>query len=116
MRVRTRLLTAVVATASLSAVVPAAADASILISTPQTVECGDAIQMGVWNRPDGQRASSRVKIQVRSARGYVLASRTVTARSSWRYWYYTPRCGRTYKVTFVNPQFGSSTQRVRVGS
>jgi hypothetical protein len=94
---------------------PAGASASILIAAlPQAIPCGAPLAPGVWNRPDGETGSSRVKIQVRSARGAVLWSRTVRARGSWRYVRYTPRCGRTYRVTYRNPQFGTETYRVRV--
>jgi hypothetical protein len=114
-RVRPRtasLVGAVAVTGALA--VPAFASASILVNYPSNVSCGGRITTGVWDRPDGQMTSRRVKIQVRSARGYVLWSKTVTATSSWRYWRYSGRCGRTYRVSYSNAQFGTVTYRVKV--
>jgi hypothetical protein len=109
------LASAVVAAVFGLALAPASSSASILINAPSSVACGSAIKTGVWDRPDGQTTSRRVKIQIRSARGYLVWSRTVRATSSWRYFRYRGSCGRSYKVSYSNPQFGTSSYRVRVG-
>lgn len=97
------------------ATVPAAASADILVNASGNVSCGRAITTGVWNRPDGRPPKTRsVTIRIRSAKGYVLFSKRVTAGSSWRYFRYTGRCGRTYRVSYSNPQFGTDSYRIKV--
>jgi hypothetical protein len=94
---------------------PAPASAAILIEAPANVSCGRPIRTGVWNRPDGRPPVSRsVTIQIRSARGLVLWSRRVTAPSTWRYFRYTGRCGRTSRGSYANPQFGTDSYRIKV--
>lgn len=110
---RLAVCTAAVAACGFAAT-PSPAMASILINAPTSASCGSSIVTGVWDRPDGLTQSRTVRIQVRSARGYVLWSKTVKATSSWRYFRYRGRCGRTYRVSYTNTQFGSETYKVRV--
>jgi hypothetical protein len=95
------------------ALAPAAAHADVLVEYPGTsVACGDQIKLGVWYQAysGGSRAAT---IQVLSARKRVLTSKNVRAAATWRYWYYTPRCGRHYYVRYRTGG-GTSTFRVWV--
>lgn len=96
-----------------AAAVPTTASATVLVEASRNVSCGNPIRTGVWDRPDGRTQSRTVKIRIRSARGFVLWSRTVRAASSWRYFRYRPTCGRSYRVTYENPQFGTESFRVK---
>lgn len=92
---------------------PAAAHADVLVHYPRRViDCGDDIKVGVWYQAysGGPRWA---RIHIKSARGYILAKKKVRATKRWRYWYYAPRCGRTYYVRYIVPG-GSLTAKVRV--
>src|SRR4051812_40288262 len=98
------------ATAPLSA-----ARADVLVSYPDSrIACGDDITTGVWYQAfsGGPRWAH---IYIESAHKYVLAHKKVRATTRWRYWDYTPRCGRTYWVRYVVPS-GAITAKVRVRS
>lgn len=106
------LIAAAVAAAAL---LPAVARADVLVSYPKArISCGEDITVGVWYQAysGGPRWA---RIYIESAHKYVLAHKTVHATTSWRYWQYTPRCGRTYYVRYVVPS-GTITAKVRVRS
>jgi hypothetical protein len=80
----------------------AEARADVLVSRPASaIRCGAAIRTGVWYRDFPTAGHRAATIEVRSARGFVLSRRTVTATADWRYFRYTPRCGRHYRVRYV---------------
>jgi hypothetical protein len=79
---------------------PARAD--VLVNRPDPVlRCGGHMRLGVWYRDFPTKGHRTVTAEVRSARGFVLSRRTLAAPSEWRYWSYTPRCGRHYTVRYV---------------
>jgi hypothetical protein len=87
------------------------ARADVLVEHPGTsVACGDSIKLGVWYQSysGGPRNAT---IEVLSARKLVLMRKHVTAATTWRYWYYTPRCGRHYYVRYTVPA-GRETYRI----
>jgi len=89
------------------------ARADVLVAYPGTsVACGDSIKLGVWYQSysGGPR---NARIEVLSARKQVLMRKRVTASTTWRYWYYTPRCGRHYYVRYTVPA-GHETYRIWV--
>ncbi len=99
----------------LCAVVAPAAQASVLINapTPLTKRCGDVIKTGVWHRDDGVERGRKVSISIRTLTGKTVWSRRVTARDTWRYFTYRPRCGRRYVVRYV-VEGGVDESRVRI--
>lgn len=91
---------------------PAAAD--VLVENPDShLSCGGRIKTGVWYQTfsGGPRTAT---IQILSVRKLVLSSRHARATTTWRYWYYHPRCGRTYYVRYLTPGAPPYTVRVRV--
>jgi hypothetical protein len=90
----------------------------VLVSAPHpfTKQCGDRIEVGVWWRDDGRRMSRRVTISIRTPSGRMLWRRRVRATREWRYWRFTPRCGRRYVVRYRNPGFGVERYKVRIRS
>ena len=94
--------------------VPAAASADVLVSQgPKSIACGEDIKMGVWYQSfSGPRWA---ELSVKSLNGATLGHRRVRPTTTWRYWYYTPRCGRRYRVTYTVPGGRLSyTVRVRI--
>ncbi|HEX8121263.1 MAG TPA: hypothetical protein VF549_08360 [Solirubrobacteraceae bacterium] len=101
------------ALASLLLTAPARAD--VLVHYPdRSVACGEDIQLGVWYQ-EYSGGPRWARMSIRSARGYVLWRKSVRATTRWRYWHYTPRCGRTYTVRYVVAG-GTLTAKVRVRS
>jgi hypothetical protein len=91
----------------------ALAGADVLVSTPDPhIGCGQRIQTGVWYQSfsGGPRNAT---IHILSAKR-VLWSRHVRATTTWRYWRYHPRCGRTYYVRYSGPWGPPYSARVRV--
>lgn len=91
--------TALILTA-LACSAPAAASADVLVSAPPpSIACGDHIEPGVWYQAySGGPRWARVSIKTVS--GATVASRRVRATTAWRYWSYTPRCGRKYTLRY----------------
>lgn len=99
-----------------AATLAAPASADVLIHAPDShISCGGHIKTGVWYQSfsGGPRGAT---IQILSAHKLVLWSKHVRATTTWRYWYYHPRCGRTYYVRYLSPKTRPYTSRVRVGS
>ena len=104
------IVAAVIATA-LAGARPARAD--VLVSVvPPVLACGSDIEVGVWYQAysGGPRWA---RIRIKSINGTTLVRRNVRATSRWRYWHYTPRCGRRYRVQYTTPN-GTLTYPVRV--
>ena len=81
---------------------PTAARADVLVQRPTpSIPCGSTIETGVWYRDFPTRRARGATIEVRSPAGALLWRRTVTATSEWRYFRFTPRCGRNYRVRYV---------------
>jgi hypothetical protein len=83
------------------------------VSAPTPViECGDDIEVGVWfqSYSGGPREA---RIAIKSIRGMTLARKRVRATTTWRYWTYSPRCGRRYRVVYTTPG-GTVSYTVRV--
>ena len=92
----------------------APASADVLVNSPDPhIGCGESIKTGVWYQSfsGGPRGAT---IQILSARKFVLWSKRVRATTTWRYWYYHPRCGRTYYVRYSGGRGPPYTARVRV--
>ncbi|HTN22396.1 MAG TPA: hypothetical protein VL120_00290 [Solirubrobacteraceae bacterium] len=86
---------------SLGSAAPAQAD--VLVNAPsQSIACGGQIKTGVWYQSysGGPRGAT---ITIRSIGGQTLNRRRVVAQDVWRYFYYTPRCGRRYRVQYLVP-------------
>jgi hypothetical protein len=110
---RTMLTLAVGVVVAASATADASAD--VLVQDPDPwVACGEDIELGVWYQ-SYSGGPHQATITIKTARGYTVARKTVRATTTWRYWYYTPACGRTYTVTYKTPG-GTITGKVRVGS
>ena len=92
------------------------ASASVLVPAPVplTKDCGSSIEVGVWWRDDGRAGSRKVTISVRSVSGRTLWRKRVRATSQWRYWHYTPECGRRYVVRYRKPAWGNDDYRIRM--
>jgi hypothetical protein len=92
----------------------APARGDVLVSRPpSSIHCGDPITTGVWYRDFPTRDSHRATIQIRSASNAVLSRRAVIATDTWRYFRYTPRCGRHYRVRYITAA-ATTTFEVRV--
>jgi hypothetical protein len=93
------------------ATTPARAD--VLITEPRPViGCGDDISVGVWYQSysGGPR---QLQITIKSINGYTVAQRTVRATTTWRDYWYTPRCGHQYIVVLRHPAW-TTRYRIRV--
>ena len=111
MRLR-RWLCAITALLAL-AVFPAIASADVLISQgPTVISCDQNIRMGVWYQSysGGPRWA---RLTIKSTNGHALATKRVTATTTWRYYFYTPRCGHRYRVVYTVPS-GQIAYTVRV--
>lgn len=110
----TRAAAVVCALGACTAVAPAA-QASVLIHSlsPLTKRCGAVIKTGVWHRDDGAERGRTVSISIRTLTGKTVWSKRVTARDTWRYFTYRPRCGRSYVVRYV-VEGGVDESRVRI--
>jgi hypothetical protein len=79
----------------------------VLVNRPKPViRCGQTIRLGVWYRDFPTKGHRQATVDVRSARGALVFQRRLQAPSKWRFWSYTPRCGRHYRVrysTFAGP-------------
>jgi hypothetical protein len=92
-----------------------AARADVLVSRPPSViDCGQRIKVGVWYQSySGGPRSATITIQ--SIGDATLARRRVRATTTWRYWYYRPRCGHRDRVRYDVPG-GAVAFTVRVRS
>jgi hypothetical protein len=85
----------------------APARADVLVNRPKPViRCGQSIRLGVWYRDFPTKGHREATVAVRSARGALVFHRRLQAPSKWRFWSYTPRCGRHFRVrygTFAGP-------------
>jgi hypothetical protein len=93
---------------------PAVARGVVLEEAPSsTVACGDDLRFGVWYRSwDG--GPRTVTMTVKSVNGHTLARRTVQAPTYWKHYYYTPRCGHHYLMSYAYPSGIVSRYRVWV--
>jgi hypothetical protein len=92
----------------------AAADADVLVNVPNTrLPCGGDIRTGVWYQSfsGGPHGAT---IQILFARKLVLWTKHVRATTTWRFWNYHPRCGRTYYARYSGPGWGAKPYTVRV--
>jgi hypothetical protein len=108
-----RLFVTLALGAALLAVAAAPARADVLVNAPDPViDCGEDIKTGVWYQSysGGPRWAT---IAIKSIRGYTLWRKRVHATTTWRFWYYTPRCGRRYRVAYTTSG-GSVSFKVRV--
>jgi len=109
---RGRVSTIVIFAASLAA--PGIARADVLVSRPTpSIRCGETIKTGVWYRDFPLRGRRTATIAIRSSSGALLWHRDVTATTSWRYFRYSPGCGRHYRVRYETSS-GTTTFRVWV--
>ena len=89
-------------TLAVAAVAPSAS-ADVLVHAPKpSIRCGADIKLGVWYQAYSGGPRWAV-LRVRSAGGRTLARRRVTATTRWRYWTYSPACGRSYRVRYDTP-------------
>lgn len=105
--------TLAIATLTACALAPAAAQADVLVhSPPQVIDCSDDIEVGVWYQ-SYSGGPHNATITIKSINGATLARKRVRATTTWRYWYYRPRCGHRYVVRYDTPG-GAISFRVSV--
>ena len=96
------LLLSATAAVVLSLALAAPARADVLVNAPaSTIHCGGKIRLGVWYRDHPTTGHREATVEVLSARGFVLFHRHLQAPPQWRFWNYTPRCGRHYTVRYT---------------
>ncbi len=84
-----------------AALAPASASAVVLVSAPpRVINCGNDIEMGVWYQAHSG-GTRRIRLTVKSASGATLATRVVRATDEWESYWYSPRCGRRYRVVYT---------------
>lgn len=92
-----------------------AADADVLVhGGPKVISCGQNVKTGVWYQSYSGGPRGAV-VTIKSINGNVLRRLRVRATTTWRYFFYTPRCGRRYRVTYTIPG-GRLDYTVRVTS
>ena len=101
------------AVAAFAFAVPGTARADVLVSAPpRVIDCGHDIEVGVWYQSYSGGPRWAV-IRIESLGERLLARKRVRATTTWRYWYFTPDCARSYRVVYRTPG-GTSRFKVRV--
>lgn len=103
MRRRRHLFTAL-ALCGFAAASPCSASADVLVNAiyPETVSCGQNVELGVWYQ-SFSGGPTWARIYVENSRGVTVWHKNVTATTTWRFWHYRGRCGSHYTAVYKTP-------------
>jgi len=101
---RWRCLFTLVGLLSFAAAAPFSASADVLVNAiyPETVSCGQSVELGVWYQ-SFSGGPTWAKIAVVNSHGVTVWHKSVNATTTWRYWHYRGRCGAHYTAVYKTP-------------
>jgi hypothetical protein len=86
------------------ALFPSTAAADVLVNAiyPETVSCGQSVELGVWYQ-SFSGGPTWARMDVVNSRGVTVWSKDVTATTTWRFWHYRGLCGTRYTAVYATP-------------